>query len=146
MRVENCDAIKNKFAVLSLILNRTRLQLYRRLHTLKMQPKRGSELNYNFFFCFYVAHTFCFLLEHIRWTIDNRQELFTNILLETNTDDWRDLKNTLIKKETWIKIAECFSKSVSYEKCRTQWKFLSTMLFCETPITYSVFKLNILNL
>lgn len=40
MKIDNCDVIKNKFSILSMILNRTRLQLYRRLHTLKMEPLR----------------------------------------------------------------------------------------------------------
>jgi len=47
MKVDKCDAIKNKFSVLSLILNRTRLQLYRRHEVLKNQHKEcKSELNH----------------------------------------------------------------------------------------------------
>lgn len=47
MKVDKCDAIKNKFSVLSLILNRTRLQLYRRLEVLKNQHNKcKSELNH----------------------------------------------------------------------------------------------------
>lgn len=42
MKVDNCDAIKNKYSVLSFILNRTRLQLYRRLNSLKLIPFRES--------------------------------------------------------------------------------------------------------
>jgi len=46
MKVDECDAIKNKFSVLSLILNRTRLQLYRRHEVLKDQQREcKSELN-----------------------------------------------------------------------------------------------------
>lgn len=43
MKIVNFDAIKNKLSILSLILNRTRLQLYRRINTLKMQPLRQSK-------------------------------------------------------------------------------------------------------
>jgi len=47
MKVEKCDAISNKFSVLSLILNRSRLQLYRRHGVLKNQyEKCKSKLNY----------------------------------------------------------------------------------------------------
>jgi len=45
MKIENCDVFKNKFSILSLILNRTRLQLYRRLNTLKMRPSRCGKLH-----------------------------------------------------------------------------------------------------
>lgn len=38
MKVESCKVIKNKYAVLNLILNRSRKQLYRRLRSLKMKP------------------------------------------------------------------------------------------------------------
>lgn len=65
-------------------------------------------------------------------------------MLETNTDDWKSLKNLKIKKKTWIRIANCFSEPISYEKLQRQWYFLSTMLFCETPIRYSTFKLKLL--
>lgn len=65
-------------------------------------------------------------------------------MLETNTDDWRDLKDLKIKKKTWIQIANRFSELISYEKLRAQWSFLSAMLFCETPIFYSTAKLKML--
>lgn len=51
-----------------------------------------------------------------------------------------------IKKKTWIKIAKHCGKSINYEKARTHWKFLSTMLFCEQPIRMSTLRLNILKL
>jgi len=47
MKVDECGAIKNKFFVLSLILNRTRLQLYRRHDILKNHHKEcKSELHH----------------------------------------------------------------------------------------------------
>lgn len=86
------------------------------------------------------------LLERIMWNMSKRQELFTNILLVTNTEDWRDLKNMSIKKGTWIKIAKRCSECISYEKYRSQWNYLYTMLFCETPIQMTKLKFDVLNL
>lgn len=42
MKLDRCKVIKNKFAVLSLTLNRSRKQLYRRLQSLKMKSSCGS--------------------------------------------------------------------------------------------------------
>lgn len=50
MKIHNCAAIKNKFSVLSMILKRTRLQIYRRLHSLKMEPLRKGEFLIIFMF------------------------------------------------------------------------------------------------
>lgn len=52
----------------------------------------------------------------------------------------------IIKKETWIKISERCGKHINYEKAKTQWRFLSTMLFCEQSIKLSTLRLNILKL
>lgn len=49
MKIDKCDVIKNKLSVLSLLLNRSRSQIYRRIHTLKMLPLRGSK----YIFCLY---------------------------------------------------------------------------------------------
>lgn len=49
MIVDSCEAIKNKFAVLSFILNRCREQIYKRKLSLKMKPLRGSEFQPFFF-------------------------------------------------------------------------------------------------
>ncbi|XP_025203867.1 uncharacterized protein LOC112600780, partial [Melanaphis sacchari] len=125
MKVEECRAIQNKFCVLSLILNRSKLQLYRRHDVLKNQYKKCNK---------------------IIWDDEKRQELFTNILIETNTDNWRDLKNLTLKKKTLIKIAENLGKDVTYSKVRFQWNCLYTMLFCEKPIKMSTLRLNILEL
>lgn len=43
MIVDSCEAIKNKFVVLSFLLNRYREQIYKRKLSLKMKPLRGSE-------------------------------------------------------------------------------------------------------
>lgn len=51
-----------------------------------------------------------------------------------------------IKKTDWIRIAESFSEPINHEKAKNQWNFISTMLFCETPIEYSTFKLTVLKL
>lgn len=53
MIVDSCEAIKNKFAVLSFLLNRYRELIYKRKISLKMKPLRGSELN---FFSYYVLN------------------------------------------------------------------------------------------
>ncbi|XP_060836629.1 protein PFF0380w-like [Rhopalosiphum padi] len=125
MKVEKCDAISNKFSVLSLILNRSRLQLYRRHGVLKNQYEKCKK---------------------IFWDDQKRQELFTNILLETNTDNWKDLKNLTLKKNTLIKIAKNLGDDVTYTKVRNQWNYLYTMLFCEKPIKMLTLRLNILEL
>jgi len=75
-----------------------------------------------------------------------RQELFTKILLETNTEHWKDLKNLTISRNVWIKIAEDFGKNFTYKKVKYEWNFLYTMLFCEKPILMSTFNLTILDL
>lgn len=49
-------------------------------------------------------------------------------------------------KEIWTEIANKCNLSINYEKARTQWRFLSTMLFCETPISYAKMKLKIFEL
>lgn len=47
MKVEKCDIIKRKFSVLSLILNRSRIQIYRKHCVLKNQfGKCKSKLNH----------------------------------------------------------------------------------------------------
>ncbi|KAL5234936.1 hypothetical protein ACI65C_002346 [Semiaphis heraclei] len=125
MKVDKCDAIKNKFSVLSLILNRTRLQLYRRLEVLKNQ------------------HNKCKI---VIWDDQKRQELFTNILLETNTEHWKDLKNMTITRDVWIKIAKNLGENFTYKKVRYQWNILYTMLFCEKPILMSTFNVTVITL
>uniref|UniRef100_A0A2S2QTS4 Uncharacterized protein n=2 Tax=Sipha flava TaxID=143950 RepID=A0A2S2QTS4_9HEMI len=125
MQVNNCVAVRNKYTVLNLLLNRTKQQLIRRSNFIKLHPS---------------------CKERIIWNIEKRQELFSKILLETNTTNWTDLENLKIKKPTWIKVAKNFSVPISDEKVRVQWKFLSTMLFCKQPICYSTFKLNLLKL
>lgn len=70
------------------------------------------------------------------------QELFTYILLETKTKDWRDLQNMTIYGKTWINIIKHFKTSnVYFNEVKYQWTKLSTMLFCEKRIEYSEFKL-----
>eukprot|EP00102_Acyrthosiphon_pisum_P012137 XP_008181167.1 PREDICTED: uncharacterized protein LOC100159129 [Acyrthosiphon pisum] len=125
IKVDKCDAIKNKFSVLSLILNRTRLQLYRRHGVLKNQHIER---------------------EKFVWDDQKRQELFTNILLETNTEHWTHLKNLTITKDIFIKIAKRLGKNITYNKVRYQWNYLYTMLFCEKPILMSTFNLTVLEL
>ncbi|XP_026811205.1 LOW QUALITY PROTEIN: GATA zinc finger domain-containing protein 14-like, partial [Rhopalosiphum maidis] len=125
MKVDKCDAINNKFSVLSIILNRSRLQLYRRHEVLQNQHEKCKK-----FF----------------WDDQKRQELFTNILLETNTENWKDLKNLTLKKNTLINIAKNFGDDVTYTKVRNQWNYLYTMLFCEKPIKMLTLRLNILEL
>ncbi|KAL5234935.1 hypothetical protein ACI65C_002345 [Semiaphis heraclei] len=125
MKVDKCDAIKNKFSVLSLILNRTRLQFYRRLEVLKNQ------------------HNKCKI---VIWDDQKRQELFTNILLETNTEHWKDLKNMTITRDVWIKIAKNLGENFTYKKVRYQWNILYTMLFCEKPILMSTFNVTVITL
>lgn len=80
------------------------------------------------------------------WDSHLRQELFTNILLETKTAYWKDLKSLRITKDIWIKVAENLGKDVTYDKVRYQWNYLSTMLFCKKTIKTSTFKLNTLEL
>ncbi|XP_060878362.1 MATH and LRR domain-containing protein PFE0570w-like [Metopolophium dirhodum] len=125
IKVDKCDAIKNKFSVLSLILNRTRLQLYRRHEVLKNQHKE---------------------CEKFMWDDKKRQELLTNILLETNTEHWTHLKDMIITKDILIKIAKNLGKNITYNKVRYQWNYLYTMLFCEKPILTSTFNLTVLEL
>ncbi|KAF0759693.1 GRIP and coiled-coil domain-containing protein PFC0235w-like isoform X2, partial [Aphis craccivora] len=125
MKVEKCDVIKRKLSVLSLILNRSRMQLYRRHGVLKNQFEKCKK---------------------VCWDDQKRQELFTNILLETNTDNWKDLKNLTLKKNTLIKIAENLGEDVTFEKVRKQWNYLYTMLFCEKPIKMLSLRLKILKL
>lgn len=60
IEIDNSEAIKHKYSVLSLLLNRTRLQLYRRLHTLKMIPSRSSK------FIFNIIGLFMNIIFHIR--------------------------------------------------------------------------------
>lgn len=75
------------------------------------------------------------------WDITKQQELFNNILIVTEIEDWKDLKNMIIKRKTWISITKrCNEKMNNYEKNKIQWKFLSTMLFCEKPIEYATFQ------
>jgi len=51
-----------------------------------------------------------------------------------------------INKKTWMKIAKRCGENVNYEKVKSQWKFLSTMLFCKTLIKCSTFKITVLKL
>lgn len=44
MLVNDCVAIRNKYTVLNLLLNRTKHQLIKRLNTLKLQPSCKGEL------------------------------------------------------------------------------------------------------
>ncbi|XP_015372907.1 PREDICTED: uncharacterized protein LOC107168120 [Diuraphis noxia] len=125
MKVDKCDAIKNKFSVLSLILNRTRIQLYRRLEVLNDQ------------------HIKC---KKLFWDDQMRQELFTKILLVTNTEHWKDLKKRTITKYEWIEIANELGENFTYKKVRYHWIYLYTMLFCEKPILMSTFNLIIMDL
>lgn len=66
--------------------------------------------------------------------------------METNTENWNDLKDIKIKQDTWKKISKHFDENINYEKCQTQWNFLKTRLFCKTPIKYSTFKVIVLEL
>jgi len=75
-----------------------------------------------------------------------RQELFTNILLETNTEHWKDLKNQTITRDVWIKVAKNLGENFTYKKVRYQWNLLYTMLFCEKPILMSTFNLTVMEL
>ncbi|XP_022169602.1 protein PFF0380w-like [Myzus persicae] len=125
IKVDKCDAIRNKFSVLSLILNRTRLQLYRRIEVLRNQHKEFKK---------------------VIWDDQKRQELFTNILLETNTEHWKHLKSLTITKDIWITIAKNLGDDFTYKKVRYQWNYLYTMLFCEKPILMSTFNLTTLKL
>lgn len=87
------------------------------------------------------VYSFLFSLDRYTWNIIQQQELFTNILIETKIENWKDLKNMIISKNKWIAITErCNKEMNNYEKNRVQWKFLSTMLFCEKPIVYSELK------
>jgi len=79
------------------------------------------------------------------WDDEKRQELLTNILLETNTEHWTHLKNLTITKDILIKIAKNLGKNITYNKVRYQWNHLYTMLFCEKPILMSTFNLTMLN-
>lgn len=76
--------------------------------------------------------------------MSKRQELFTYILSETNTENWKDLQNKTIKKNIWINVSKRFSEPMNYEQVKYQWKVLSTMLFCKIRINISKFKLIIL--
>lgn len=82
----------------------------------------------------------------ITWDDKKRQQLFTNILLETNTKHWKDLENMTIKKDTWLKIEKNLNGLATSEQAKAQWNYLSTMLFCEKPIKKTSFKLNVLKL
>lgn len=74
------------------------------------------------------------------------QKLFTYILLETQTNNWKDLQNMTIKKKTWISIANHLEMpNINSEQLKYQWRKLSTMLFCEKRIEYSEFKLVVLS-
>jgi len=75
-----------------------------------------------------------------------RQELFTNILLETNTKHWTHLKNLTLTKDILTKVAKTMSKDLTHFKVRYQWNYLYTMLFCEKPIFMSTFKLTVFEL
>lgn len=53
MKLENSDLFKTKCAILNLILNRPRIQFYRRINTLKMKSSRNGELHFLFFLLHY---------------------------------------------------------------------------------------------
>lgn len=81
------------------------------------------------------------MLDKNKWNITEQQDLFKNILLVTEIENWKDLKGMIIKRKTWISITKnCNEKLNNYEKNKTQWKFLSTMLFCEKQIVYATFQ------
>lgn len=80
------------------------------------------------------------------WDDLKRQELLTNILLETNTEHWTQLKNLTITKDILIKVAKNLGKNITYDKVRYQWSYVYTMLFCEEPILMSTFNLIVLEL
>lgn len=147
MLVDSCDAIKNKFAVLSFLLNRYRELIYKRNISLKMKPLRGGEFNFftNWIYIYY-TYVYFFLSDYIFWDIYKLQKLFTAILLETNTKNWNDLKDIKINRDTWKKISKHFDDTINHEKCQTQWNFLKTRLFCKTSIKYSTFKVIVLEL
>jgi len=151
IKVDKCDAIRNKLSVLSLILNRTRLQLYRKIEVLRNQHKEcKSELNYintkKFILRVLVNKKYFYISLEVIWDDQKRQELFTNILLETNTEHWKHLKSLTITKDIWIKIAKNLGEDFTYEKVRYQWNYIYTMLFCEKPILTSTLKLTTLDL
>jgi len=151
MKVDKCEAIKNKFSVLSLIINRTRLQLYRRHEVLKNQHEEcESELNQSiqkkYILSKFVNEKYFFISLEFVWDHQRRQALFTSILLETNTEHWTHLKNLTITKDTLINIAKDFGENITYKKVRYQWNYLYTMLFCEKPILMSTFNLTVMEL
>lgn len=49
MIVDNCDVIKNKISLLTTLLNRSKGQIFRRIHSLKMKPLRGGKFNFLYY-------------------------------------------------------------------------------------------------